>query len=433
MLLSFKRYIKPLQWLPICFLFVIASPAMASEYQNVDVRLAGINQARYELLTGEAFTMDVTATVFCTWRNVKSSLKFYAIREEELGHIFELNSNLDYAAIRRDGDLLLRTRKYSFDCDEGLTVSAGLQAPLEPAIYYVSACLPTLRDEDGEVYANTGTGNWFSCSAPLVLNVEPRPEPDLIVLGNPRVRPSKAEYQPSETVTMRVVVRNIGDGDSRPTQVRLRASAFPTNDQSHDVATLAVPALSPGERVVKQFQVTTPNQARTTYYTGCVDGVSWSVITSVGTYIGGEQRHDNNCSYPMEIKTTNSRLPSIYVERLRVRSGTFAPSTPLFLIADIRNGETSRFKGGEVVYRKKLPLFRRLSTNADRMIRPVLSRFTKGEEVYKNGILLEAGATTGHRVELETPSSPGRYRYTMCLSHGREVFGCGATVEVIVR
>ncbi|NOZ11791.1 MAG: hypothetical protein GXP09_12240 [Gammaproteobacteria bacterium] len=436
MLLSLKHYIQPLRWLPVSLLLGISSPAMAG---YVAVQLGAGNSAYfYDRLAGDGFSMDVDVTVWCSFRNIKTSVYFYTISEESLGHPFNLRSNTDYAAIRRDGDLLLRTRKFSFSCNDKQRISVGLSAPLEPALYYVSACLPTLRDKEGKVFPTTSSGNNFSCSKPLTVNVRARPEPDLTVLGRPQVRPSKSEYQTSETVSMSVIVRNIGNGASSPTRVRLRKSAFPIADSSNriDVASMEVAALNPGERTTKRFQISTQNQARTTYYTGCVDGAGWIVSTSVGTYTGGEQRRDNNCSSALEIKTTNSTpssLPSVYIERLQMERDALSPSTPVTLIADIRNGESVQFKGGNVVYRKKLPLFRRLRTNAEENTTPTPQRFTKGEVVYKGGMLLETGATPGYRVELETPSTSGRYRYTVCLSHGRKIFGCGNTVEIVVR
>ncbi len=434
-----NRYIQPSLLTYIVFFLAISFPAMAVEYQNVDVRLSGTNQSYHQLLTGERFNMTVDATVFCTWRNVRSSLKFYAISEDELGHPFQPNLNADYDTIRRNGDLLLRTRKFNFDCDDPLTVDARMSAPQDPGLYYVIACLPTLRDEDGDVYANTDHGNWFSCSAALVLDVESRPAPDLITFM--QVRPAKQEYQTNEPMTMNITVRNIGNGNSRETRARLRRSPFPNANltNSFQLAEIEIPPLAPNESITRRMQVSTQEQARTDYYIGCVSGSAWGADNEIRDgYSDVEYWRDNNCSRAVEIRTTNSSVPSVYVESLQPAQATVAPSAPIILDAALHNGEQREFKGGSVIYRKKLPLFRRLNTTAppyrfSRLPLTILtSDITGSELVDKAGILLPPGTTHAQR-ELEAPLSPGRYQYTMCISHGREIIGCANSAEVVVR
>ena len=434
-----NRYFQPFLFIQVFCYLVISLPAMAVEYQNVDVRLSGTNQSYHQLLTGESFNMTVDATVFCTWRNVTSSLKFYAISEDELGHPFQPNLNSDYDVIRRNGDLLLRTRKFNFDCDDPLTVSARMNAPQDPGVYYVIACLPTLRDEDGRVYGNTGHGNWFSCSSALTLNVAARPAPDLVTFM--QVRPAKQEYQPGEPISMALTVRNIGNGYSAVTRGRLRRSPFPNSNlsNSYQLAEIEIPPLAPNESVTRNIQVPTQEQARTDYYIGCVSGSAWGADNGTRDgYSDVEYWRDNNCSRAVEIRTTNSSLPSVYVERLQTAQLTVAPDAPIVFDAALHNGEQREFKGGSVIYRKKLPLYRRLNATDHRFRLPRLSpaviaaNVTRGDLAHRAGVLLPPGTTHESR-ELVAPSRPGRYRYTMCISHVRDIIGCGNTVEVVVR
>lgn len=409
---------------------------MASEFRNVDVRLATVHQARYDLFTEETFTMDVVATVFCSWRNVRTSLKFYAISEGELGHIFDLSVQADYKAVRRSGDLLLRTRKFNFECDEGRGFSPTIRAPEEPGTYYVSACFPTLRDEDGNIYANSGSGNWFSCSEPLTLHVKPRPAPDLITSIS-RVTPAKQEYQPNEAVSMSVVIRNIGDGRSGGMRTKLFMSGVPNTRQRNsyrsEVAHIQVPELNPGQSFTRQLQIRANEQARSIYYSVCTSGHARGTDSSLpGGYTDAERLTDNNCSRETEIKTTNSSKPSVYVTHLGAQRSAVAPSSAIILNAGMHNDEKAEFKGGYAIYRKKVPALR-LANFSSNNTRKLFRLRTKGEVVERNGVLLAPEMTKQQSIRLEAPSDKGSYQYTMCMSHGRDIIGCGNSVKVMVR
>lgn len=402
-----------------------------SEFTAIDVRLINTNQAEYNLITGEAFSIDISATVHCGWRTIRTSFKFYALNQEVLGRPFELNRHADYSALRRQGDLLLKTRKFKFGCDEAQLITANLNAPREPGIYYVGGCIPTLRDPDGEIFSNTNRGSIFNCTAPLVLHVAQRPTPDLITRIQ-QITPVKSEYAPGEQVTVKMVVKNIGNGVSAPSRLSLRRSAYPNANLYNSLSAaseIIFSPIRPGQSKFTMVRIDLPNQARTSYYTGCVSVNGFGDDPALpGGYTEAEIWRDNNCSRSSIIRTTNSRLPSVYVDSTLPSQSVYPSDSQISLTAGITNNESVQFKGGYVVYEKPLNSMFNLIGN-----RPGLFSLHDGSKiVLRNGIQLNPG-NVSQTLLFQSPSETGRYQYKVCMIHGREVFGCGNPVDLQIQ
>ena len=421
------------------------------EFRSVEVDLASGHPRFLELVAGESYRVAATATVHCLLRDVSTSLALHLISEEELGHPFADNSNLDYDALKRQGEVVVRSGRKNLECGEGYTFPFAATAPVEPGVYYVGACLPTIRDEEGDPWPQAGPeGNLFNCSAPVQLRVEPRPAADLVV-SRTVIEPTAAEYRPGQPVTLEVSVRNVGDGISGSTWLNAFHSSRRDLRAGAQLAQRRIDPIPPGGRVVERFRLETVPVFRATFYGACVSPSPPGEDASLpGGWTGTERDGSNNCSpQPVEVQTTRSGLPEVEVIETSLRDGDVAPGAPIELELTVENRARDDFKGRWVLLRKRIvrhlvprlqllePEIRPFDPNAPRGLEQlrelVLDAAVFGEQVASQGVLVPAGEAETARPVSAAPEQQGMYELRACASDGRRVFGCGEPVRLVVR
>ena len=97
--------------------------------------------------------------------------------------------------------------------------------------------------------------------------------PDLIVT----LSPSSTNVVPSTTITLSVLISNVGDGDSSAITLRWYVSADNTLDTNTDTPLLPIWALGQigaGTSIAVPSTITASNTPGSYYYFACVDGVT---------------------------------------------------------------------------------------------------------------------------------------------------------------
>ena len=151
--------------------------------------------------------------------------------------------------------------------------------------------------------------------------------PDLIVT----LSPSSTNVVPSTTITLSVLISNVGDGDSSAITLRWYVSADNILDTNTDTPLLPIwtlGQLGAGTSIAVPSTITASNTPGSYYYFACVDGVT------------GESNTDNNCSEASEVVVTAPIAPVTAPElvvTLSASKTTVAPSETINLSTLITN------------------------------------------------------------------------------------------------
>ena len=279
------------------------------------------------------------------------------------------------------------------------SLSINLTAPASRGTYYYGACVDSVPGE-----SNTQD----DCSAGVEVTVEDT-FPDLVV-ESPSVTDGNLET--GESFTLRVTVRNQGDGTASSTTLRYYRSTDSTISSSDAfLDTDGVSGLGSGETSAESDSMTAPTSAGTYYYGACVDSVS------------GESNTDNNCSVGVQVTVTgeSQTSPDLVVQSPSVSDNSVKPGGSLTLSVTVRNqGDGSSAATTLRYYR---------SSNS-RII-------TSDTEVGTDTVgILAASGTSSQSIDLTAPTNSDTYYYGACVVSvsGESNTGnnCSTGVQVIV-
>ncbi|MCY4573964.1 MAG: hypothetical protein OXF01_14310, partial [Gemmatimonadetes bacterium] len=194
-----------------------------------------------------------------------------------------------------DGDSLSYTVRTSRRIRVAATV-ADSTVTLAALTVGNSAITITASDPDG-----------LSATQRFRVTVEPPPRPDLIVESPSLGADSVA---PGETLTLRAVVRNQGEGDSTsPTTLRFLQAYIPRiTPTDAQVDTFPVPQLASGASIAASVKVTAPQHPGTYYYGACV------------VPPGDESDTLNNCSGSVQLRVWQPNRAPRAVGTIRARA-----------------------------------------------------------------------------------------------------------------
>ena len=207
---------------------------------------------------GERFTLRATVRNQGNGSSDSTTLRYYR----------STDSTITTGDAEVDSDFV-----FGLDPSETSNESARLTAPSTGGTYYYGACVDA-------VSAESDTGN--NCSTAVTVTVGAAPAPDLVVDA-----PTVSESAPTagSSITLRVTVRNQGNGQSDSTTLRYYRSTDSTiTTGDTEVGTDSVSGLAAAGSSPQSITLTAPSKAGTYYYGACVDAVTDETDTS------------NNCS-----------------------------------------------------------------------------------------------------------------------------------------
>ena len=248
-------------------------------------------------------------------------------------------------------------------------------APSSVGTYYYGACVDAVvRESD--------TAN--NCTLSMTVTVPP-PDLRLVVfighISSPLV---------GATVTLRVAVRNTGDGASPSTTLRYYRSTDATITTSDtQVGTDAVDALPPSHLSVEHFTVAAPASPGTYYYGMCVDTVTDETNTT------------NNCTGSKGF-TVRDPAPDLAVGSPTVSNGRPVAEASFTLSATVRNAGDGASPSTTLRY------YRSTDTT-------ITTSDTEVGTASTVGALAIAGTSSGS-TSLTAPASSGIYYYGACVA-----------------
>ena len=282
--------------------------------------------------------------------------------------------------------------------------SVNLNAPSSAGRYYYGACVEAVTGE-------SDTTN--NCSASVQVDVpEPPPvtTPDLVVAS-----PSVSDSGPAAgaAFTLSATVRNAGDGDAAATTLRYYRSTDATITTSDtEVGTDAVGTLAASGSSSQSVNLNAPSSAGRYYYGACVDAVA------------GESDTTNNCS--VSVQSDVPEPPPVTTPDLVVASPSVSDSGPaagaaFTLSATVRNAGDGDAAATTLRYYR----------SADATLS------SSDTEVGTDAVgTLAASGSSSESVNLNAPSSAGRYYYGACVEavtgESDTTNNCSASVQVDV-
>ena len=276
--------------------------------------------------------------------------------------------------------------------------SISLTAPSAAGTYYYGACVDA-------VSAESDTGN--NCSTAVTVTVGAAPSPDLVVDA-----PTVSESAPmaGSSITLRVTVRNQGNGPSDSTTLRYYRSTDSTISSSDTaVGTDPVGALAASGSSPESIRLTAPSTPGTYHYGACVDAVS------------DESDTTNNCSTGVAVAVGEAPAPDLVVDTPTVSDSAPAAGGSFTLSAAVRNQGSGSSASTTLRYYR--------STDAT----IALSDTAVGTDYVSR---LDASESGDESVSLSAPSTPGTYYYGACVdavSGGSDTTNnCSTAVAVAV-
>ena len=268
----------------------------------------------------------------------------------------------------------------------GPSDTARVERELTPPRYpdnrtlYYGACVESIIGE-------SDTSN--NCSTGVAVNVqEPPRKPDLIVIWNSN-SVSDNRPPPGGRFTLRLFVRNIGNGTASGTTLHWYSSSDSTVTASdEEVGTDSISSLGAGLNSPGALSLIAPSSPGTYYYGACVDAVT------------DESDTTNNCSSAIEITVDPTSVPDLVVESISVSSAKPDAGDSLTLSANVVN------RGKRPQDLQRFAITVRPTQPSRATTRPIGTDSVSG---------LVVSDTSSESIDLTAPSSPGTYYYGACV------------------
>ena len=220
---------------------------------DLSVRSAEVTNAEPD--AGETFSLDVVVHNSGRGESPETSLRYYLSTD---AFISQADTEVGTATVA------------GLDLSATSDHSTAIEAPLDQGIYHYGACVDTV---DGEFY----TGN--NCSDGVAVTVA---VPDLVVES---AAVDDDRPAPGGTITLSMVVRNLGTATAPATTLRYyRSSDNAISISDTEIHSDAVHALEASGTSDHSTSVVVPSESGTYYYGACIDAVEHETDTQ------------NNCS-----------------------------------------------------------------------------------------------------------------------------------------